>query len=213
MKQDLSISLLISSGNGPAECTQAVVGILQLMQGEAETIGLNLDVSATWSKHGVKSAVIVVHDAGGDGFAKRWCGAIRWRSKSTIRPHHKRANWFVGVFQLTHSAVATTTVQPVDVVFERFRAGGPGGQHQNTTDSAVRATHRPTGLTAVARERRSQHSNKSLALERLQILMNAQATADYEAQKSDQNQLHTTLERGNPIRSFRGATFREERCR
>ncbi|MEP2092981.1 MAG: peptide chain release factor-like protein [Paracoccaceae bacterium] len=111
------------------------------------------------------------------------------------------------------SAVQLRSANPSDVVFESFRAGGPGGQHQNTTDSAVRATHRPTGLTAVAREMRSQHRNKSLALERLQTLMNAQATADYEAQKNDQNQLHNTLERGNPVRCFKGTNFREERCR
>ena len=94
--------------------------------------------------------------------------------------------------------------------FESFRAGGPGGQHQNTTDSAVRATHRPTGLTAAAREMRSQHRNRALALERLQALMIAQATADQEAKKNDQNQLHNALERGNPVRCFKGTTFHEE---
>ncbi|MEO9824259.1 MAG: peptide chain release factor H [Paracoccaceae bacterium] len=213
MKHNLPISLLITSGNGPAECNQAVAGILQHMLDEAEIIGLDLDVNTMPSKHGVKSAVVVVHGRGNDAFAGRWCGTIRWRSKSTLRPNHKRANWFVGVFQLTRNAAQKGEVNPSDVVFESFRAGGPGGQHQNTTDSAVRATHRPTGLTAVAREMRSQHRNKSLALERLQALMNAQATADYEAQKSDQNQLHNTLERGNPIRCFKGTNFREERCR
>jgi len=50
---------------------------------------------------------------------------------------------------------------------ETFRAGGPGGQHQNTTESAVRLTHLPTGVKAVAREDRSQHRNRTVALERL----------------------------------------------
>ena len=213
MTQNMPISLLVSSGNGPAECNQAVAGVLRRMLEEAETIGLDLDVNATPAKHGAKSAVVVVHGPRNDAFAKSWCGTIRWRAKSTLRPNHKRANWFVGVFQLTHQATAKGEINRTDVVFESFRAGGPGGQHQNTTDSAVRATHRPTGLTSVAREMRSQHRNKSLALERLQTLMNAQTAADYEAQKSDQNQLHNTLERGNPIRCFKGTNFREERCR
>lgn len=212
MKHNMPIPLLLTGGNGPAECHQAVAGVLQHMQEEAEVIGLGLDVHTSPSKHGAKSAVIVVNGLGNYAFVRRWCGTIRWRSKSTLRPNHKRANWFVGVFQLPQNTAQKTELNQSDVAFQSFRAGGPGGQHQNTTDSAVRATHRPTGLTAVAREMRSQHRNKSLALERLQTLMNAQATADLEANKSDQNQLHNSLERGNPIRCFKGTTFREETC-
>jgi ribosome-associated protein len=50
---------------------------------------------------------------------------------------------------------------------ETFRSGGPGGQHQNVTESGVRLTHLPTGVQVVARDERSQHRNRALALERL----------------------------------------------
>ena len=50
---------------------------------------------------------------------------------------------------------------------ETYRGSGPGGQHRNRRDSAVRLTHRPTGIVVTATERRSQHQNKSVALERL----------------------------------------------
>ena len=51
---------------------------------------------------------------------------------------------------------------------ETFRSGGPGGQHANTTDSAVRLTHLPTGIQVTVRTHRSQHRNREEALEKLQ---------------------------------------------
>ena len=56
---------------------------------------------------------------------------------------------------------------------DTFRAGGPGGQHQNTTESGVRLVHLPTGLRAVAREERSQHRNRARALQRLRAKLEA----------------------------------------
>ena len=50
---------------------------------------------------------------------------------------------------------------------QTFRAGGPGGQHQNVTDSAVRLVHRPSGIVTISRARRSQYLNKTDALRRL----------------------------------------------
>lgn len=56
---------------------------------------------------------------------------------------------------------------------ETFRAGGPGGQHQNVTESGVRLVHLPTGVRATAREERSQHRNRSMALARLRARLEA----------------------------------------
>lgn len=50
---------------------------------------------------------------------------------------------------------------------DTFRAGGKGGQHQNTTESGVRLTHGPSGVVVTARDHRSQHRNRTLALKRL----------------------------------------------
>jgi protein subunit release factor A len=56
---------------------------------------------------------------------------------------------------------------------ETFRSGGPGGQHQNVTESGVRLVHLPTGIRVSSREERSQHRNKEIALERLRAKLEA----------------------------------------
>ncbi|HUU31260.1 MAG TPA: peptide chain release factor-like protein [Phycisphaerae bacterium] len=63
---------------------------------------------------------------------------------------------------------------------ETYRASGPGGQHRNKRDSAVRLTHRPTGVSATATERRSQHENRRVAVRRLRkaIALRVRAPAD-----------------------------------
>jgi len=96
-----------------------------------------------------------------------------------------------------------------DVRFDTFRAGGPGGQHQNTTDSAVRATHIPTGLSVVARDERSQHRNKQAAIARLHGQLAAQTDLEVATSKKETNLSHHRLERGNPVRCFKGDRFIE----
>jgi protein subunit release factor B len=66
-------------------------------------------------------------------------------------------------YALPESEAALLAECDVDV----FRSSGPGGQGVNTTDSAVRLKHRPSGVVVVCRQERSQHRNKSLCLERL----------------------------------------------
>lgn len=204
------IRLLLSAGRGPVECRIALSHVLEALRREACAANLGIDIVTGRDRDGLgpASAVAALHGERAAEFAKRWTGTVQWTAESRVRQHHKRKNWFIGVFPLPAREAQAAEVRPIDVRFEAFRAGGPGGQHQNRTESAVRATHVPTGLSVVARDERSQHRNKALALQRLASLIAAQADL---AELSDRNSLqarHDALERGRPIRTFYGDDFR-----
>ncbi len=212
MSTEQKIRLLVSSGDGPDECRIAVSHILRLMEKEAITFGVHCELALPDEnrRHGPSSAIATFSGEQANDFARRWHGTIQWTCRSRLRPHHKRQNWFVGVFAMPSINDREIELKETELKYETFRAGGPGGQHQNTTDSAVRVTHIPSGVTAVSRDQRSQHRNKQMAKERLADRMAAQQALQREMTKSRQNQLHKTLERGNPVRVFAGEKFEEK---
>ena len=85
-----------------------------------------------------------------------------------------------------------------------MRSSGPGGQHVNKTESAVRVTHISTGLSAIGREERSQYLNRKLALARLNRLLEQKAAAGAQKERREKWDVHNRVERGNPVRVFKG---------
>ena len=213
----MPIRLHLTSGQGPAECRMAIAHTLQRMREEAgqetATAGIELDIAEVrdGGKHGPQSALVMVNGDGAAAFAARWTGSILWICKSPVRPNHKRKNWFIACQEIEPPSIASERIDQADVRYEAFRAGGPGGQHQNKTASAVRATHVPTGLNVVVRENRSQHRNRAISLERLCALLETSKMLNAASDKARLQAAHGELERGNPRRTFRGEKFEEVR--
>ncbi|QOL19400.1 peptide chain release factor H [Candidatus Bodocaedibacter vickermanii] len=213
MSQDTILRWVqITSGQGPAECELAVQHVLDRFLKEALQQHLKVDVleKIPGEKGNIYQSVLL--SVSGDSlipFLKRWQGTIQWICESPYRPTHKRKNWFIGV-NILNALDSHKDINVADLRFETMRASGAGGQHVNTTDSAVRVIHIPTGLTAFAQEERSQHMNKKLALARLSAAFDERSMAARFEKNHEKHSKHYELERGNPTRVFVGQDFKEK---
>jgi peptide chain release factor len=200
------VILHVTAGKGPQECRWVVAQLARTFAREARVSGLEaevLDVTEALPA----SVLLRILGEGASAFAMERVGTIQWIGTSPQRPAHKRRNWFVGV-ALAPLPDAIPDLGEHDIAYQAMRASGPGGQHVNKTDSAVRATHLPTGLVATAQEQRSQHANRKLVRLKLAIMLEerrGQALGDV---RRSQWQAHQELERGNAVRVYSGPAFK-----
>jgi peptide chain release factor len=184
-----------------------VQGLSKALLAEAADAGVEAEViDAEAAPHGLMSALVSLRGDGADALARSWEGTVQWVCPSPIRPGWGRKNWFVGVSRLAPPA-PSSALREADLRIETMRSSGPGGQHVNRTESAVRITHVPTGIVAVAREERSQHRNRSLALARLAAALDGREHQAGQAAERERWSRHDALERGNPIRVYVGERF------
>jgi peptide chain release factor len=199
--------LQVSAGHGPAECAWAVVKTVEEIEREAAAASLECRAVELMPGPEAGTAESALLSIRGDlplaEFVETWCGTVQWIARSPFRPNHKRKNWFVGVDVL--EPVDEARLAPGDLRWETMRASGPGGQHVNRTESAVRVTHVPTGIQATAMEERSQHRNRKLAMARLVQKIEALNSGLVEQAREERWRAHHGVERGNPVRVFRRA--------
>ncbi|KAI4350193.1 hypothetical protein L6164_004669 [Bauhinia variegata] len=150
---------------------------------------------------GIKRATIKVDGEFAFGYAKAEIGVHRLVRISPFDSNKRRHTSFaaVAVIPILGDGASRVQINESDIRIERFRAGG---QHVNTTESAVRIIHIPTGVTATCQNERSQHQNKASAmavlqsrLDQLEMARQAQFTAQH-------TQSLTDITWGNQIRSY-----------
>ncbi|MFJ3460417.1 peptide chain release factor H [Achromobacter spanius] len=198
--------LQLSAAHGPDECCLAVAKAQAFLLREAQAAKVSADIleQESGARPGTLRSVLISLDGdGAQALAASWEGTIQWICASPYRPAHQRKNWFIGALRCDAPAPNLTG----EIRFETTRSSGPGGQHVNTTESAVRATHVATGITVKVQTERSQHANKRIA-----VLLIAHRLAGLEqeaqaAQRAQRRQFHHEVERGAARRVFKGQAF------
>ena len=198
--------LQFTTGRGPGECQIACSRLTHIFIEEAHAAELKAHLlDAEHGPYGALSALVTVEGAA-DALIASWEGTIQWTCPSPIRPGWGRKNWFIST-SVIRPPPAVLALKETDLQFQAYRASGPGGQHVNKTDSAVRIIHKPTGLMAHAQEERSQHRNKALATARLGAMLAERSLNETKAVARQKWSRHDALERGNPVRTYRGPDF------
>lgn len=207
--------LHFTSAQGPAECRLAVRGLLDAALAEARTAGFAAEVvDAVPAPDGLLSATLSVEGDGAAAFADSWRGTVLWTCPSPLRPGWPRKNWFVSVGTVERPVEGEPGFSVRDLRWETFRSSGAGGQHVNTTDSAVRLRHLPSGTVVECRSERSQHRNRAMALDRLGVAL---AEAGKERSREAGHALrgrNVSIEGrggGSAVRAYRGPRFERVR--
>ncbi len=202
--------LQITSGRGPEECRWVVSQLVQYLMDKASQYKIHTELveAIPGTFPGTLSSALIAIEGGNSitEFIASWEGSVQWIGTSMFRPNHKRKNWFVSVKVL--EPVTQEDWKACDIRVERMRSSGPGGQHANKTETAIRVTHVPTGLSAISQEERSQHLNKKLALSRLQELLRqkeGEAKMNFDQMRWSR---HNGIERGNAVHVFVGKKFK-----
>ena len=152
---------------------------------------------------GIKSATLLIKGENAYGYAKTESGVHRLVRISPYDSSARRHTSFssVWVYPVIDDDI-DIEIKESDLKIDTYRASGAGGQHVNTTDSAVRITHLPSGIVVASQNDRSQHKNRATAMNMLKARMYEAELARREVAASGEYQAKTEIGWGHQIRSY-----------
>ena len=195
----------INSGSGGTEAQDWAEMLLRmyLRWCEDHHFKVTLLDKQTGEVAGIKNATLKVTGPYAYGWLRTESGVHRLVRKSPFDSGNRRHTSFAAVFVSAEiDDNIEISINPADLRIDTYRSQGAGGQHVNTTDSAVRITHIPTGIVVQCQNNRSQHQNKDQAIKQLRAKL-------YELELKKKTEKQTELEAskteigwGNQIRSY-----------
>ncbi|MCA1661757.1 MAG: peptide chain release factor 2 [Novosphingobium sp.] len=195
----------IHAGAGGTESQDWAEMLLRMYTRWAEQRGYKAEMIEyqAGEQAGIKSATILVKGENAYGYAKTESGVHRLVRISPYDSSARRHTSFssVWVYPVIDDSFSVE-VNPADLKIDTYRASGAGGQHVNTTDSAVRITHLPSGIVVASQVDRSQHKNRETAMNMLKARLYEAEMRKREEAASAEHAAKTDIGWGHQIRSY-----------
>ncbi|MDE0016592.1 peptide chain release factor 2 [Candidatus Poribacteria bacterium] len=152
---------------------------------------------------GIKGTTILVTGPSAYGYLQAETGVHRLVRLSPYDFNKRRHTSFAAVDVTPEIDDAVEVdIQAEDLRIDTYRASGAGGQHVNVTDSAIRITHKPTGIIVQCQNERSQHKNREIAMKLLRSRLHEKYRAEREAELAKQRSERLEINFGSQIRSY-----------